>query len=117
MQSIKSQTTEQKSTFVAKVIFQNSSGEDLTLSDSNIIDLNTAKIKANALLLQKGSEITQIDFTIPYHGLELADVIKLSAPNYPIPKYKNKDRFIVQSVRVKITANQILEDVKAIRYD
>lgn len=120
MQTIKSSnnSTNENNSYAVKIDFENcTKGEDLKMQDNNIIDLNTAILKANALLLSKGSDKTEVDFSIPYHGLNLGDIIKLNVPSYPIPKYQGKDRFIVLSIRIKINKNSIIEQIKAKRYD
>lgn len=96
--------------FAIKVEFENVSGEELNITEPNIKDIHTATIKAHALLLEHGSEKTIISFKIPYIGINLSSIIKLSLPSYAIPRYQGYDDFIVIARRVIFTQNKAYEE-------
>ena len=103
--------------FSYKVQFKNIVGKVKEIFDNNIIDENTALLRANAEMLEFGLDKQTVTFSTFYTHIGVGDIIKISAPDYRVPKELNKDRFIIKSIKSTFIGAKAKNEIKAVRYD
>jgi len=115
---IKSHDTEENKTLYSDSYEIDRNGESKEISDNFIIDEITAEKRAIAEFLEYGYNRQVVEFTTYFTDLKINDIIKVSAPDYRVPKELNKDRFIIKNIKHYISAKcYIKSKIKAVRYD
>jgi len=115
---VKSNKTKDNLTLYRDIYEIDRNGESKEINDNFIVDETTAEKRAIAEFLEFGYDKQEIEFTTYFVDLKINDIIKVSAPDYRVPKELNKDRFIIKNIKHYISAKGYIKTkIKAVRYD
>lgn len=99
-----------------KVVFDET-GTAKNIDDDLINSQVAATFAARKMFLKEAYAKQEVSFEAPASGLDINDIIIVSAPEFKIPNNLIKNRFIIKEITTRLSGALALDIIKAVRYD